>query len=106
MIIFNFRWLNDPLDNKDRKLDSRDKAVLKFADSLLKRALSESFLGEPIEEAGLEEIADVDDTALTAQQKRKMIANFRSLSMEVAKHKHMLAAQLVSLSFRTLVLDT
>lgn len=71
--------------------------MLKFADSLLKRALSESFLGEPIEEAGLEEIADVDDTALTAQQKRKMIANFRSLSMEVAKHKHMLAAQLVSL---------
>lgn len=86
------KWLNDPLDCKERKLDSRDKAVLKYADSLLKRALSESFLGETIEGEG-EEIHE--DDALPIHQKRKMISNFRSLSLEVAKHKNLLASQLV-----------
>lgn len=89
------KWLSDPLDSKDRKLDSRDKAVLKYADSLLKRALSESFLGEPIEDASLDDISQDDDAALSPQQKRKMIYNFRSLSLEVAKHKNQLASQLV-----------
>lgn len=89
------KWLNDPLDGKDRKLDARDKAVLKFADSLLKRALSESFLGEQIDEN--ENISADEDASLTAQQKRKMIANFRSLSLEISKHKNLLASQLVSL---------
>lgn len=88
------KWLNDPLD-KGRKPDSRDKAVLKFADSLLKRALSESFLGELIDDASLESIPSDDDMALSIQQKRKMISNFRSLSLEVAKHKNLLASQLV-----------
>lgn len=86
------KWLNDPLDCKNRKLDSRDKAVLKYADSLLKRALSESFLGEPID-ASLENMTEEDDVSLA--QKRKMISNFRSLSLEVAKHKNLLASQLV-----------
>lgn len=89
------RWLNDPVDGKDRKKDARDKAVLKFADSLLKRALSESFLGEQIDDTSLGNAAD-DDANLTAQQKRKMIANFRSLSLEISKHKNLLASQLVS----------
>lgn len=88
------RWLNDPLDCKDRKLDSRDKAILKYADSLLKRALSESFLGEPIDaDASMENMTEDDDVSLP--QKRKMISNFRSLSLEVAKHKNLLASQLV-----------
>lgn len=86
------RWLNDPLDCKERKLDSRDKAVLKYADSLLKRALSESFLGEPID-ASMENMTADDDVSLPL--KRKMISNFRSLSLEVAKHKNLLASQLV-----------
>lgn len=86
------RWLNDPLDCKDRKLDARDKAVLKFADSLLKRALSESFLGELIDDSSLD---NQDDDTISLQQKRKMISNFRSLSLEVAKHKNLLASQLV-----------
>lgn len=90
------KWLNDPLDSKDRKLDSRDKAVLKFADSLLKRALSESFLGENIDDSSFENMSQDDDAVLTAHQKRKMISNFRSLSLEVAKHKNLLASQLVS----------
>lgn len=89
------KWLNDPLDVKDRKLDSRDKAVQKFADSLLKRALSESFLGEIFDESAIEEIQSVDDGNIPIHQKRKMIQNFRSLSLEIAKHKHLLASQLV-----------
>ncbi|CRK97424.1 CLUMA_CG010813, isoform A [Clunio marinus] len=87
------KWLNDPLDNKERKLDERDKAVLKFADSLLKRALSESFIGEVIDDSTLDSIHD-DDTNLSVQQKRKMVSNFRSLSLEVAKHKNLLSSQL------------
>ena len=87
------KWLNDPLDCKDRKLDSRDKAVLKYADSLLKRALSESFLGEPIDVDALNDLSEDNDISLP--QKRKMISNFRSLSLEVAKHKNLLASQLV-----------
>ena len=89
------KWLNDPLDSKDRKLDSRDKAVLKFADSLLKRALSESFLGEPIDDESFVEMTQDEDGSLPIQQRRKMISNFRSLSLEVAKHKNLLASQLV-----------
>lgn len=86
------KWLNDPLDSRDRKLDARDKAVLKFADSLLKRALSESFLGENIDEAVLENMVATEDYgSLTTQQKRKVIRNFRSLSLEVAKHKNLLS---------------
>lgn len=85
------KWLNDPLDGRDRKLDAHDKAVLKFADSLLKRALSESFLGEPIDEAVIENmIATEDYGTLTLQQKRKVVGNFRSLSLEVGKHKNIL----------------
>jgi hypothetical protein len=86
------KWLNDPLDSKDRKLDARDKAVLKFADSLLKRALSESFLGENIDESVLENmVASENYGTLTTHQKRKVIRNFRSLSLEVAKHKNLLS---------------
>lgn len=92
------KWLNDPLDNRDRKLDARDKAVLKIADSLLKRALSESFLGEAIDENILEDMATSteDYNTLTTQQKRKIIRNFRSLSLEVAKHKNLLTSSMVS----------
>lgn len=91
------KWLNDPLDSRDRKLDARDKAVLKFADSLLKRALSESFLGENIDETVLEDMVTTEDYgSLTTQQKRKVIRNFRSLSLEVAKHKNLLSSVGVS----------
>lgn len=89
------KWLNDPLDSRDRKLDSRDKAVLKFADSLLKRALSESF----VDDTTLEDLTtDSEEFGnLSVQQKRKMVKNFRSLSLEVAKYKNQLSSQMVSL---------
>lgn len=94
------KWLNDPLDSRDRKLNSRDKAVSKIADSLLKRALSESFLGENIDENMLDDMAtsNEDYNTLTTQQKRKIIRNFRSLSLEVAKHKNLLSSAMVSLT--------
>lgn len=43
------KWLDDPiLKDNVKSLDSRDEAVLKFASSLLKRTLSESFVGVPL----------------------------------------------------------
>lgn len=43
------KWLDDPIikENVDR-LDPRDEALLNFASSLLKRTLSESFVGVPL----------------------------------------------------------
>lgn len=45
------KWLDDPIikENVD-KLDPRDEAVVNFASSLLKRTLSESFVGVPLTE--------------------------------------------------------
>lgn len=91
------KWLDDPLDSHDRKPDARDKAVMKYAESLLKRALSESFLGEEIDETSttLNNIAEIENGSLSLSQKRKMISNFRSLSLEISKHKNLLATQMV-----------
>lgn len=45
------KWLDDPIIKDNIKtLDPRDEAVLKFASSLLKRTLSESFVGVPLTE--------------------------------------------------------
>lgn len=43
------KWLEDPIIKENvEKLDPRDEAVLSFANSLLKRTLSESFVGVPL----------------------------------------------------------
>lgn len=43
------KWLDDPIIKDNVKtLDPRDEAVLKFASTLLKRTLSESFVGVPL----------------------------------------------------------
>lgn len=43
------KWLEDPIMKENvEKLDPRDEAVLNFASSLLKRTLSESFVGVPL----------------------------------------------------------
>lgn len=43
------KWLDDPIIKDNGKtLDARDEAVLTFASSLLKRTLSESFVGVPL----------------------------------------------------------
>lgn len=97
--MFCFRWLEEPLDSdKPKKLDARDEAVLRFANSLLKRTLSESFVGMPLTEDGLVDDKGTEGAVIMSNgnQKNKVVLNVRSLSLELAKHKHKLAAQLVS----------
>lgn len=122
------KWLDDPIlkENVD-KLDPRDEAVLNFASSLLKRTLSESFVGVPLTDgcisstcklfaASISEISarlrktnalisllfrlgiPAEENSMQNyqdKQKNRQIINARSLSLEVTKHKHRLAAQLV-----------
>ncbi|XP_058115923.1 uncharacterized protein LOC131288508 [Anopheles ziemanni] len=102
------KWLEDPIStDKPKKLDARDEAVLKFANSLLKRTLSESFVGIPFTEecltSGNGTAGDMGGTRLAVGagggtaglgQKEKILLHVRSLSLELAKHKHKLAAQL------------
>ncbi|XP_067014463.2 uncharacterized protein [Anabrus simplex] len=79
-------WLEDADAEGGRELDARDIAVVRFASSLLKRTLSDSFAGVPLLE-GQEHEKNRTKLALVA----------RSLSMELARHNHRLAAQLVSM---------
>lgn len=106
---FSSRWLDDPiLCDKTRELDPRDKAVLRFASSLLKRTLSESFVGVPLTDGCVSSAGvSAEETSMQSyQQKRnKTILSARSLSLELAKHKHKLAAQLVSSIFPVLFLQ-
>ncbi|XP_054271486.1 uncharacterized protein LOC128992101 [Macrosteles quadrilineatus] len=90
------RWLDEAGDYADGECDRqrlRDVAVVQFAGSLLKRTLSESFVGVPLETGG--EQGEPDDSE--TKQKMKLAMAARSLSLELARHKHKLAAQLVSL---------
>lgn len=50
-----WKWLDDPI-HKDsaKKLDPRDEILLKFASSILKRTLSESYMGMPLTEGCIE----------------------------------------------------
>lgn len=72
--------------------------MLRFANSLLKRTLSESFVGIPFTEDGLAGDKSTEGNAIRTNggQNDKVVLNVRSLSLELAKHKHKLAAQLVS----------
>ncbi|XP_035895243.1 uncharacterized protein LOC118504633 isoform X1 [Anopheles stephensi] len=101
------KWLEEPIStDKPKKLDARDEAVLKFANSLLKRTLSESFVGIPFTEeclasgngsvtnsTGSRNASGSGDRG-SLSQKEKILLHVRSLSLELAKHKHKLAAQL------------
>lgn len=52
----NWRWLGEPIvKNNVKELDPRDEAVLSFANSLLKRTLSESFVGISLTDGVLNE---------------------------------------------------
>uniref|UniRef100_A0A182QAB6 PARG catalytic Macro domain-containing protein n=1 Tax=Anopheles farauti TaxID=69004 RepID=A0A182QAB6_9DIPT len=102
------KWLEEPIStDKPKKLDARDEAVLKFANSLLKRTLSESFVGIPFTEecltsgnvsvansSGSRNASVTGGTGGSLSQKEKILLHVRSLSLELAKHKHKLAAQL------------
>ncbi|XP_059621626.1 uncharacterized protein LOC132265129 [Phlebotomus argentipes] len=91
-------WMDDPIGDKQRELDPRDAAVLKFANSLLKRTLSESFVGVPLTEGCINSVGNPAEEASIQSYQQKMdkpSLNSRSLSLELAKQKHRLAAQLV-----------
>lgn len=106
---FSYRWLEEPLDqDQPREMDPRDAAVLRFANSLLKRTLSESFVGVPLTDGCVSStgVSAEESSMQSYQQKRnKMILNARSLSLELAKHKHRLAAQLVSVVCKVLSVE-
>ncbi|KAK7864330.1 hypothetical protein R5R35_009174 [Gryllus longicercus] len=92
------RWLGETgaeAGGAERELDARDIAVVRFASSLLKRTLSDSFAGAPLLAEGAAGAAgDLDESARGAH---RIAAVARSLSLELARHNHRLAAQLVSL---------
>ncbi|KAJ2943800.1 hypothetical protein O0L34_g8120 [Tuta absoluta] len=98
------QWLSDPIvdaesgEHKPRELDPRDLAVIRFAGSLLKRTLSESIgLGTHDGSASAAEAAELygRDTRDRAGPRRLALAA-RSLSLELARHRHRLAAQLLN----------
>ncbi|XP_063224061.1 uncharacterized protein LOC134531936 [Bacillus rossius redtenbacheri] len=87
------RWLEDAErpGGQRRELSAREAAVVRFAGSLLKRTLSESFAGVPVAEPP----SPAWDAGRDAGTRLATVA--RSLSLELARHKHRLAAQLVSM---------
>ncbi|CAH1183134.1 unnamed protein product [Phaedon cochleariae] len=93
------RWLENPLLETEkgtkRELDTRELAVVRFAGSILKRTLSESFVGIPVPMTeNCDSNPGVDTEYCT--KKNKLVLNAKSLSLELAKQKHRLAAQLSS----------
>ncbi|XP_076547457.1 uncharacterized protein LOC117608472 isoform X2 [Osmia lignaria lignaria] len=79
------KWLEDPIAaDESRELDARDKAVVRFAGSLLKRALSESFAGVPVQEGEPQPFIDSADV----NQSHKLALAVRSLSLELARQKN------------------
>lgn len=81
----------------DKELKGRDLAVVQFAGSILKRTLSESFAGVPVP---LAENTEADQNINNFSKKNKLVLNAKSLSLELARHKHKLAAQLVSMFYK------
>lgn len=79
------KWLEEPGDSdENREMDARDRAVVRFAGSLLKRALSESFAGVPVQEGEPQPLIDSND----AHQRHKLALAVRSLSLELARQKN------------------
>ncbi|XP_011879777.1 PREDICTED: uncharacterized protein LOC105568585 isoform X3 [Vollenhovia emeryi] len=79
------KWLEDPIvADENRELDARDRAVVRFAGSLLKRALSESFAGVPVQEGEPQPFIDANDV----NQQHKLALAVRSLSLELARQKN------------------
>ncbi|KAJ8985511.1 hypothetical protein NQ317_015055 [Molorchus minor] len=90
------RWLENPLLETEketkRELDARELAVVRFAGSILKRTLSESFAGVPVP---MTENCDNNSGNMDFKTKKnKLVLNAKSLSLELARQKHRLAAQL------------
>lgn len=69
--------------------------MVQFAGSLLKRTLSESFAGVPVPLTEACSSSSGCESDFKSNPKNKLVLNAKSLSLELAKHKHRLAAQLV-----------
>ncbi|XP_015114318.1 uncharacterized protein LOC107039287 isoform X2 [Diachasma alloeum] len=79
------KWLDDPIaSDENRELDARDRAVVQFAGSLLRRALSESFAGVPVQEGEPQPLLGPNDV----HQKHKLALAVRSLSLELARQRN------------------
>lgn len=79
------KWLEDPLaTDENREMDARDRAVVQFAGSLLRRALSESFAGVPVQEGEPQPLTATNDV----HQKHKLALAVRSLSLELARQRN------------------
>ncbi|XP_023940123.1 uncharacterized protein LOC112047282 isoform X2 [Bicyclus anynana] len=95
------QWLNDPIvdkentENKNRELDSRDLAVIRFAGSLLKRTLSESMASVTCG-AGADAAELYGRDTRDRMAPRSLALAARSLSLELARHRHRLAAHLLN----------
>ncbi|XP_056636959.1 uncharacterized protein LOC130901183 isoform X2 [Diorhabda carinulata] len=91
------RWLECPLleieKGTKKELDARELAVVRFAGSILKRTLSESFVGVQVP---MTETCDTNSGPNDeySTKKNKLVLNAKSLSLELARQKHRLAAQL------------
>ncbi|CAB3231394.1 unnamed protein product [Arctia plantaginis] len=94
------QWLNDPIvdsdsgEHKNRELDSRDLAVIRFAGSLLKRTLSESLAVGPVSAGGGADAAELYGREPRNLPHKPLALAARSLSLELARHRHRLAAHL------------
>jgi len=74
----------------------REEAIVNFAEGLLKRTLSDSFAGVALNEDG-EPALDIRSLRATRGRPNiKLALAARSVSLELARHKHRLASQLVS----------
>ncbi|XP_043288041.1 uncharacterized protein [Venturia canescens] len=81
------KWLQDPLASEEnREMDARDRAVVQFAGSLLRRALSESFAGVPVQEGEPLPITTGPNDLL--HRKHKLALAVRSLSLELARQRN------------------
>lgn len=70
------KWLDDPiLKDNIKSLDPRDEAVLNFASSLLKRTLSESFVGVPLTEGCITSTCKHLNCAVKTKAKKKTKSN-------------------------------
>ncbi|XP_013166960.1 PREDICTED: uncharacterized protein LOC106117277 isoform X1 [Papilio xuthus] len=93
-------WLNDPIcnntteENKNKELDPRDLAVIRFAGSLLKRTLSESMASGTAGASGAEAAELYGRDGRDRATPRRLALAARSLSLELARHRHRLAAHL------------
>lgn len=111
MDLYKCRWLEGDAamhtecdNNPDKRLDTRDEVILSFANALLKRTLSESFVGVRIADG---EEGDCDASTVMGpdaeemarrefeSRRQRLILSSRSLSLELQKQKHRIAAQLV-----------